>query len=110
MRGLSDLPLRLRWYLLVIIIAGLARAAAMAETPPFHITTPELWRASLLVLLAAGAGRLQFHLTYKTAISVNPVAQLAMVLVFPPGLAPLLTAAMDPARPRQALLDGAGRQ
>jgi hypothetical protein len=85
MPGLSDLPIALRRYLVVVIAAGPLACLAAIGADRGGLGTLRLWQALLLVAMAVGAERATIHLTHKTAVNPVTACYLAMILIDPVG-------------------------
>lgn len=80
----SDLPKRLRRYIVSVSIAGPLLAVALllvwGQAPK-----PNLWPAVLVLLALAGvAERFPLHLTHQTTLNVSTSVYVAMFLLLPP--------------------------
>ena len=90
---LADIPLKLRCYVVAVILGGPLLAGTIAILGAEAISVADLVRALLLTLLAAAAYGHPLRITHKFTYDLSEVIVVAMLLVFPtwlPGILVLL--------------------
>ena len=88
--ALTALPQALRPYVILVAALGPAAVATALASEPVNLSPADVGRGALLTALAALTLRHPLRLSHRTRVDVATIPLLAIVLVFPVGVAGLL--------------------